>query len=132
LWGNVVDGGNFALLHLAGYAPVERWGIDHYSEIGLAIVGFPDQALVEAVDLREVAQDFGDADYGKVFGVDDRVAPGGSHAVSANAEETERPWSGICSCGDSRPRLSGGAKLRWLLLGSAAQGLDQLSAVHFA
>jgi hypothetical protein len=43
--------------------------------------------LVAAVDLGQMAEDFGDADYGEVFGVDYGVAAGGSHAVSAYAEE---------------------------------------------
>ena len=36
-----------------------------------------------------MAEDFGDADDGEVFGVDDCVAAGGAHAVSADAEEFE-------------------------------------------
>ena len=55
LRGNVVDRGDFALLHFAGYAPVKGCGIDHDGEVGLASVGFFDQVPVEAVDLREVA-----------------------------------------------------------------------------
>ena len=58
-----------------------------------------------------MAENFGDADDGKIFGVDDGVASGGPHAVSADAEEFEMVgWERLC--GDSRPRLSGGAKLR--------------------
>ncbi len=53
-----------------------------------------------------MAEDFGDADDGEVFGVDDRVAAGGAHAVSADTEEFEG-------------RIA------------AAQGFDELRAVHF-
>jgi hypothetical protein len=53
-----------------------------------------------------VAEDFGDADYGKIFRVDDGVAAGGAHAVSADAEEF---------------------KLRF----AAMQGFNKLRAVHF-
>jgi hypothetical protein len=34
-----------------------------------------------------VTQDFSDADYGKIFGIDDGVASGGAHFVPANAVE---------------------------------------------
>jgi hypothetical protein len=36
-----------------------------------------------------MAEDFGDADNGEVFRVDDGVATDGAHAVSADAEELE-------------------------------------------
>src|SRR5271156_3746774 len=54
---NVVDHGNAALLHLPRYAPVEGGRVDHDGEIGFATVGFFDQKLKEAVDLRQVAED---------------------------------------------------------------------------
>src|SRR5271165_4662026 len=106
LRGYVVDGGDAALFHLAGYAPVEGRRIDDDGEVGLAVVGFGNEMFVQAVDFREVAEDFGDADYGQVFCVDDGVAPGGAHAVSADAEEFEG-------------RVA------------AAQGFDELGAIHF-
>jgi hypothetical protein len=53
-----------------------------------------------------MAEDFGDADDGEVFGVDNCVAAGGAHAVSADAEE----FKGSVA---------------------ASQGFDELSAVHF-
>jgi hypothetical protein len=59
-----------------------------------------------AVNLREVAEDLGDTDDGKVLGVDDRVASGGTHALSANPEKLQR-------------RIA------------ALQGFDELGAVHF-
>src|SRR5580658_1419907 len=103
---DVVDHGNAALLHLPGYAPVECGRVDHDGEIGLATVGFFDQMLEQAVDLGQMAKDFGDADYRKIFRVDDRVAAGGTHAVSADAEEFD-------------------------LRVEAMQGFDELCAVHF-
>ncbi len=54
-----------------------------------------------------MAKNFRDADDGKIFRVDDGVTAGGAHAVSANAEEI---------------------KLRI----EAAQGFDELRAVHFS
>ena len=53
-----------------------------------------------------MAEDFGDADDGEIFRIDDCVAAGGAHAVSADAEEFE-------------------------LQVVAAQGFDELRAVHF-
>ena len=53
-----------------------------------------------------MAEDFGDADDGEILGIDDGVAAGGAHALAADAEELER-------------RIA------------AAQGFDQLRAVHF-
>src|SRR5580693_207301 len=103
----VVNHGNAALLHLPRYAPVEGGRVDHDGEIGLALVSFFDQMLEQPVYLWHVAEDFGDADYGKIFRVDDGVAAGGAHAVSADAEEFE-------------------------LRVAAAHGFDELSAVHFS
>src|ERR1700733_6308367 len=57
---DVVDHGDAPLLHLPGYAPVERRGVDHDREIGLALVGLFDQMLEQAVYLGQVAEDFGD------------------------------------------------------------------------
>src|ERR1700722_1436043 len=103
---DVIDRGDAALFHLAGDAPVEGGRIDDDGEIGLAAVGFADQMPEQPPDFRQMAEDFGDADDGEVFGVDDGVASGGAHAVGADAEEFER----------------------WV---AAAQGFDELSAVHF-
>ncbi len=104
---DVVDHRNAALLHLPGYAPVEGRRVDHDGEIGLALIGFFDQTPKQAIDFWQVAEDFGDADDGEIFRVDDRVAAGGTHAVSADAEEF---------------------KLRV----EAMQGIDELGAVHFS
>ena len=74
---------------------------------GLRRVGFFDQMLEQAVDLWQMAEDFGDADDGEIFRVDHGVAASGTHAVSADAEELE-------------------------LRVAAAQGFDKLRAVHFS
>src|SRR5882672_1360572 len=107
LWRNVVGHRNAALLHLPRYAPVERWRVDHDGEIGLAAVGFCDQTLVKAINLGQMAEDFSDADDGEIFRVDDGFATCGAHASSADAEEFE-------------------------LRIAAAQGFDELRAVHFS
>src|SRR5580658_9329185 len=87
LWCDVIDHGDAAFLHLPRHAPVECGRVDDDGEPGLALVGFFDQTLEQAVDLRQMAEDFSDADDRKIFGVDDGVAAGGAHPVSADTEE---------------------------------------------
>ena len=103
---NVIDDGDATLAHLASYAPVEGRRINDYGERGMAPVGLGDQLVKQAVDFGQMADDFGNADDGEVLGVDNRVASGGAHAVSAHAEKFRR-------------RIA------------ASQSLDELSAVHF-
>src|SRR5579864_1668824 len=103
---NVVDRGDAAAFHLAGDAPVESGRIDKDGEVRLAAVGFADQALVESQNFGEVTENLGDADDRQVFGIDDGVAPGGAHPVTANAEELER----------------------WI---EVPQSFDELCTVHF-
>src|SRR5580698_9859028 len=73
---DVIDRWDAAFFHLAGDAPVEGRRIDDNGEIRLAAVGFADQVLKESPDLWQMAENFGDADDGEVFGVDDGVASG--------------------------------------------------------
>jgi hypothetical protein len=103
---HVVDHGNAALLHLPGHAPVEGRRVDHDGEAGFPLVGFGDQMPVPAIDLWQVAEDFGDANDGEVFRIDYGVAARGAHALSADTEEIE-------------------------LRVEAVQGFDELRAVHF-
>jgi len=93
-------------VNLASYAPVEGRRVDHDGEVGFPLVGLGDQMPVPAVDLWQVAEDFGDAHDGEVFRVDYGVAAGGAHALSPDAEELE-------------------------LRVAAVQGFDELRAVHF-
>ena len=106
LRGDVIDRGDAALFHLAGDPPVEGGSIDDDGEIGFALAGLGDQSAEESPDSGEVGEDFGDANDGEVFHVDDRIASGGAHFVSAGAEEFER----------------------WI---QAAQSFDELRPVHF-
>ena len=76
----------------------------------------------------QATEDLRDADNRELFGVDDGVASRSPHAVSAHPEEL-KSWKGLC--GDSRPRLSGGAKLRSFSLGSPLQCFNQLRPIHF-
>ena len=62
-----------------------------------------------------MAENFRDADDGEIFGVDDRVASGGPHAVPAHAEKIE-PTVRV---------------LRLLLVGGA-QSFNELCPIPFA
>src|SRR5580704_11014125 len=104
---NIIDNGNAALLHLPRHPPVKCRRVDHDGEVGPASVSFLDQMPVEAENLGQVAENFGDADHGEILSVDDCVAAGGAHPLSANAEELN-------------------------LLIAAAQGCNELRAVHFS
>src|SRR5438270_4481217 len=84
---NVVHDGNSATVHLARYAPVEGWGINHDRQIRLAPVGFPDQVVKQAVDFWQMAENFGDANDGEILGVYYCVAACGAHAVAADSEK---------------------------------------------
>src|ERR1700721_954655 len=136
---NVIHHWNAAPLHLPRHAPVEGRRVDDDGEIRLAPVSFFDQVLIKTVDLWQMAEDFGDADDREVFRVDDGIAASSAHALSADAEEFKLRCScgvrGLCGyrclCGDSRPRLSSGAQLRWLSLGSPMQSINDLCPIHF-
>ena len=106
LRGDVVDRWDAAAFHLAGYAPVESGRVDNDGEIRLAPVSFANQVLVESQNFGQVAENLGDTDDRQVFGIDDGVASGYAHTVTANAEELER----------------------WI---EVLQGLDELRTVHF-
>src|ERR1700680_127857 len=124
---DVIDHRNTALLHLPGHAPVKRRRINHDGEIRFSLVGFEDQLAEESIDFRQMAKDFGDADYSEVFGVDHSLAARSSHLLSAHAEELKR-W---CWCGASRPRLCGGAKLGRAPLSRPPQSFNKLCPIHF-
>src|ERR1700686_5569295 len=130
---HIIDRRNAALLHLTGNPPVERRGIDNDGEIRLALDRFFDQMPLEAENLREMAENLGDADNRKILAVDNSLAAGRPDGISAHAEEL-KPTLRVSRSflrGDSRPRLSGGAKLRLLSLGSPPQSFHQLRPVHF-
>src|SRR5580704_210024 len=104
---NIIDNGNATLLHLPRHPPVKCRRVDHDGEVGPASVSFLDQMPVEAENLGQVAENFGDADHGEILSVDDCVAAGGAHSLSANAEELN-------------------------LLIAAAQRFDELRTIHFS
>src|SRR5712691_4793663 len=125
---NVVDHGNAALLHLPRHPPVKRGRVDDDGEIGLAPLSLGDQMPVQPVDLRQVAENLSDAYHREVFRIDNRIAASSAHALPTDTEEFELR----SLCGDSRPRLSSGAKLRSLSRGSPLESFDKLRAIHFS
>ena len=80
---------NTALLHLPCDPPVEGRRINDDGKIGLSSISFPDQVVEQAIDFGKVAEDFGDAHYGEIFGVDHRVATRVAHARPADSKEFE-------------------------------------------
>ena len=110
---HVIHGRNAAPFHLPRHAPVERRRVDDDGEIGPPPVGLADQSSIEPENLREPAENLGDADDGEVFGVDDGLAPGSPHAIAADAEE-------------AKPTL----RVRWVLAGRAPQRINQLRPIH--
>jgi hypothetical protein len=73
-----------------------------------------------------VAEDFRDADDREIFRIDNCVTARSPHSLPAHAEEFK--LRGLC--GDSRPRLSSGAKLR-SPRDSPPESLYELGSIHF-
>src|SRR5208282_5429490 len=118
---DVINDWNPAPAHLPRHAPVKGWSVDNDSERRALLIGRANQLLIESKNLRQVADDFGDADNGQVFCVDDDLAACRAHPLSARPEETDLPSLRR----GRRPRLPGGAKLR-----PPPQRVDQLRAIH--
>jgi len=51
---------------------------------------FSNQPTKASVNLGQVTENLGDTHYSKVFGVYNRVATGGPHAVSTHAKKLQR------------------------------------------
>src|ERR1700686_3037741 len=131
---HIIDRRNPALFHLARDTPVERRRIDNDGEVRLALVRFFNQMPIEPENLWQMAKNLGDANDRKILGVDDSLASGSPHALPAHPKEfkpTLRVSSSVL-CGDSRPRLSNGAKLCRLSLGSPPQRFHELCPIHFS
>src|SRR5207253_10819081 len=104
---HIVDDRDSALVHLPRDAPVECGRINDDGEVWPAAVGFNNQLAKQAPNFGKMAENFCDSDNGKLLGIDDGVASGGAHALSANPGEFER-------------RII------------SAQRLHKLRAIHFA
>ncbi len=94
-------------MHLPSYTPVESGRIDNNGEIGPAFVGFGNQLEKEAPDLWQMTEYLQDSNHGELSGVDNGLAAGSTHAISASTEKLQR-------------RIV------------PAQGLHEQRAVHFA
>ena len=90
---------NAALPHLSSDPPIECWGVDDDGEIRLALVSLRNQTPIQSKNLRQLAENFGDADDCEIFGVDNGVAPGSPHPVPADTKEFER----LFVCRDGAP-----------------------------
>src|ERR1035438_1351495 len=110
---DVVHDRNAASPHPPGHSPVEARGVDDDREVRPPLVGRANQTLIEAENLRKMAEDFSDADNREVLGVDDNIAARGAHALPTGAEESK-----LCG-GGALPRL-------WM----SAQRFDELRAIH--
>src|SRR5438309_1505838 len=75
---------------LAGDSPVESGRINDDSEVRKTLVRFSNQPTKASVNLGQVTENLGDTHYSKVFGVYNRVATGGPHAVSTHAKKLQR------------------------------------------
>src|ERR1700687_525082 len=87
---HIIDRGNPALFHLARDTPVECRGINNDGEVGLAFVRFFKQMPIEPENLWQMAENLGDANDRQILRVDDSVAAGSPHTISAHAKEFER------------------------------------------
>ncbi len=90
-----VDDRDVEFFELAGEAEVDVGEVDEDGDVGAALFDGGDEAAVGAVDARHVADDFGDAHVGDVFGADDAVEAGGFHLFAAEAEAGEL---GMAAC----------------------------------
>jgi hypothetical protein len=76
-------------MHLPGDSPVESWGIDYDREVRPAPVGLFDEAVKAVIYLRQLTQDFCDADHRQIAGIDNGIASRGSHALPSYAKELQ-------------------------------------------
>ena len=77
-------------MHVARHAPVERRRVNDDGQIRLTLVRLRGQFVKQAPDRRQMAEDFRDSDYRKIFGIDHSVATRSPHAVPAHAKEFQR------------------------------------------
>ena len=81
------DDGDARALEVAGEAEVDVRKVDEDGDGGLVAANGADQLAIAGVDARDVAEDFGDAHNGDVFGADDLLLVLASHLGAAEAGE---------------------------------------------
>jgi len=81
------DYGDAGLGEVFGEAEVDVGEVDEDGYIGALLLDAGDQFAVAGVDARDVAEDFGDAHDGYVFGADDAGLAGLLHVRAAEAGE---------------------------------------------
>ena len=84
---NVIDDWNATFFHLPRNPPVERRRVNDDGQIRLALVGFSDQLVKETPDFRQMTQNFGDTDDREVLRINDSIASGCAHLLTADTEK---------------------------------------------
>lgn len=74
-------------MQLAGEAKIEVGKVDEDSGVRFARIDLPQQAPVFAINVRQVADDFREAQYGDFVRIDDGVATSLAHATASDAEK---------------------------------------------
>ena len=81
------DDGNACAGEVFGEAEVDVGEIDEDGDVGALLLDECDELAVAGVDVGDVAEDFGDAHDGYVFGADDASLAGLLHVCAAKAGE---------------------------------------------
>src|SRR3954471_22951812 len=67
---DVVHHGNTAFMHLPRHPPIESWRVNDKGQVRWIAVSLRDQLAVAAINLRQVADNFGYPNHRKVLGID--------------------------------------------------------------
>ena len=87
LGGDEPEDGDVAAVEFAGEAEVDVGEVDEDGGGGVGLVDVADEPAELGVDVGGVAEDFGDAHVGDVFGADDAGLAGGLHEEAAETGE---------------------------------------------
>src|SRR5664280_2627267 len=110
---DIVNDGHAELVELARQAQVEFGEVDEHRGVWPSPFGLAHHFAEAAIDERNVPDDLDNADFGNLSRIHQKVATGGAHLVSANAEELQ-------------------LERRSLVRELAAQSFHQLRAIKFA
>ena len=86
---HVVNDRHASLVHFAGESQVEVREVDKHGSIGPSLRGLAHHLAKTAVDGWNVLDDLNDADLGDLSRVDQQLATGGAHLLSADAKELD-------------------------------------------